>query len=652
MKVAVTGASGFIGRHVLAQLEGRADEIVAVTRSAERLADWQNRAQVVELDIGQPPQDVYDRIGRPDVLIHLVWEGLPNYKSLQHFETELPKQYQFLKMMIVAGLPSLLVTGTCFEYGMQSGALSENQPTLPANPYGYAKDALHRQLQFLRGLHPFTFTWARLFYLYGEGQSQNSLYPQLKNAVLRGDRAFNMSGGEQLRDYLPVDEVARMIVELALRHSNAGTVNICSGKPVRILSLVEEWLRENDWDITLNLGRYPYPDYEPMAFWGNTQKFRSISGAAPGCDMTSRIYYTKPSITELEIRYATDAATNGWGERCYEYIARFEKLFREHLGVKHAIATSSCTGALHMGLAALGVGSCDEVILGDINWIASAAPITYLGATPVLVDVLPETWCIDPVKAEAAITPRTKAIIAVHLYGNLCDMGALREIGERHGIPIIEDAAEAIGSRWQGNKAGSMGAFGTFSFHGTKTVTTGEGGMFVTQDDALYEKVLTLSNHGREGRQTKQFWPDMVGFKYKISNLQAALGCAQMERIDNLIARKRRIFAYYLERLQDLPLKMNPEPEGTKNGFWMPTIMVNDGVAFDREALLAAFKMDKIDGRVFFWPLSMLPMFENKPENVVSYGLYKRAINLPTYHDLTDMEMERVALHVYNHLKA
>ena len=151
--------------------------------------------------------------------------------------------------------------------------------------------------------------------------------------------------------------------------------------------------------------------------------------------MKPRIHYTKPSITEREVEYATDAARNGWGERCYEYINRFEELFKQHLGVKYAIATSSCTGALHMGLAALGVGPGDEVILADTNWIASAAPITYLGATPVFVDILPDTWCINPELAEAAITPRTKAIIAVHLYGNLCDMDALLEIGKRHGIP-------------------------------------------------------------------------------------------------------------------------------------------------------------------------------------------------------------------------
>lgn len=359
--------------------------------------------------------------------------------------------------------------------------------------------------------------------------------------------------------------------------------------------------------------------------------------------MPSRILYTKPSITEREMAYATDAAANGWGERCYDYIHRFEAAFRAHLGVKHTIATSSCTGALHLGLAALGVGRDDEVILADTNWIASAAPITYLGATPVFVDVKPDSWCIDPVKVEAAITPRTKAILAVHIYGNLCDLDALLDIGRRHGLPVIEDAAEAIGSVWHGGRAGSLGTFGAFSFHGTKTVTTGEGGMFVTNDDALYERMLTLSNHGRARGQTKQFWPDKVGFKYKMSNIQAALGCAQMERIDDLIARKRTIFATYRDRLGSLNgVALNPEPAGTVNGYWMPTVVFAPGTGVTRERLQAAFAAENIDARVFFWPLSSLPPFNAKPENVVSYDLPGRSINLPSYHDLTDAEIERV----------
>lgn len=357
----------------------------------------------------------------------------------------------------------------------------------------------------------------------------------------------------------------------------------------------------------------------------------------------SRIHYTKPSITELEVGYATDAARNGWGARCYDYISRFEAAFKAHLGVKHAIATSSCTGALHMGMAALGVGPGDEVILADTNWIASAAPIVNLGASPVLVDILPDSWCADPDLVEAAITARTKAIIAVHLYGNLCDMDRLLAIGERHGVAVIEDAAEAIGSVWHGRRAGSMGTFGSFSFHGTKTLTTGEGGMFVTNDDALYEAVLTLSNHGRARGQSKQFWPDVVGFKYKMSNVQAAIGCAQIERADELIARKREIFWYYHDHLANISgLRMNSERAGTVIGAWMPTVVFDPATGITRENLQLAFAKEDIDARVFFHPLSSLPMFGGHRPGRFSSAIPPRAINLPSFHDMTNDDQNRV----------
>ena len=356
-----------------------------------------------------------------------------------------------------------------------------------------------------------------------------------------------------------------------------------------------------------------------------------------------RIHYTKPSITDLEVRYASDAAANGWGDQCYAYINRFEELFKQHLGVQYAIATSSCTGALHMGMAALGIGPDDEVILADTNWIATASPIVHLGATPVFVDILADSWCIDPERAEAAITSRTRAIVATHLYGNLCEMDRLLAIGERYKIPIIEDAAEAIGSVYHGRRAGSMGTFGTFSFHGTKSVTTGEGGMFVTNDADLFERVLTLSNHGRARDQEKQFWPDLIGFKYKMSNVQAAIGCAQMERIEELTQRKREIFATYREHIEKLPgVTLNPEPEGIVNGAWMPTVVFAEETGIRREKLQAAFAAENIDARVFFWPLSSLPMFEPIKVSVMAWEIPKRAINLPSYHEMKSEHQDRI----------
>lgn len=277
MKIAVTGGGGFIGRHVLKYLLKQPVEIITITRDAKRLADLHQRTRILEMDIAHPPTDCYEQMGCPDVLIHLAWDGLPNYKSLHHFETELPRQYLFLKTMIEAGLPSLLVAGTCFEYGMQSGPLSADMQTLPSNPYGYAKDALRKQLQFLQAIKPFNLTWARLFYMYGEGQPPSSLFPKLKDSILAGDKIFNMSGGEQLRDYLSVEEVANQITHLAMTADNVGPINICSGKPVSVRILVERWIQENNWDIELNLGYYPYPDYESMAFWGASSGIENVT---------------------------------------------------------------------------------------------------------------------------------------------------------------------------------------------------------------------------------------------------------------------------------------------------------------------------------------------------------------------------------------
>jgi perosamine synthetase len=355
------------------------------------------------------------------------------------------------------------------------------------------------------------------------------------------------------------------------------------------------------------------------------------------------IPYTKPSISDLEVEYATDAVTNGWGDQCYAFISRFEDSFKKHLSVQYAIATSSCTGALHMGMAALGIGPGDEVIMADTNWIATASPIVHLGARPVFVDILPDSWCIDPEKVVAAITPNTKAIMAVHLYGNLCDMHQLLAIGEENGIPIIEDAAEAIGSVYRDKYAGSMGIFGAFSLHGSKTMTTGEGGMFVTNDAALYDRVLTLSNHGRARGQTKQFWSDMIGFKYKMSNIQAAIGCAQIERITELTERKREILAIYRKHLAMLPeIKMNPEPIGTINGAWMPTVVFSQNSGVRRNKLLKAFANENVDARVFFWPLSSMQMFESVETNIHSWDISERAINLPSFHDISEDDIHRI----------
>jgi perosamine synthetase len=369
--------------------------------------------------------------------------------------------------------------------------------------------------------------------------------------------------------------------------------------------------------------------------------------------LETKIYYTKPSISTLEVSYALDAVQNGWGEKCYDYIDKFEEKFKKYLNVNYAIATSSCTGALHMGLASLGITIGDEIIVADTNWIATISPIIHLGATPIFVDILENSWCIDPNLVEKAITPKTKAIIAVHLYGNLCDMDALLAIGAKYEIPVIEDSAEAIGSIYKGKRAGSLGTFSTFSFHGSKTITTGEGGMFVTNDESLYEKVLTLSNHGRTKIQVKQFWPEVIGYKYKLSNVQAAIGCAQLERIEELVNQKREILKYYKNKFQNFPfVSMNPEDESNVNGAWMPTVVFDKQLNLTYELVRDALKKENIDARPFFSPISSLPPFSSNMNNSIAYDLPKRSINLPSFHEITFEQQDKVISIIINLLRS
>lgn len=349
-----------------------------------------------------------------------------------------------------------------------------------------------------------------------------------------------------------------------------------------------------------------------------------------------KIFYAKPSITDLEISYVTDAIRHGWAEHCYDYIKRLQTSFQDYLGVKYALPTSSCTGAIHLALAALGIKEGDEVIAPDITWAASVVPVVYLKAKPVLVDILPDSWCINPAKIEAAITPKTKAILVVHLYGNLVEMDAVLEIARKYNLPVIEDTAEAIGSEYKGRKAGSMADIGVFSFHGTKTMTTGEGGMLVTNNPSLFEQTSILADHGRNPRTNKMFWMEQIGYKYKMSNLQAAMGCAQLERLDELVDKKREVFKWYLECFKNTAVvRWNPEPPYTKNSFWMPTIIFDESVQIQRDNLIRQMAKRNISMRPFFYPISSMPMFKEKRENKVSYAIYERGLNLPSYFDLT-----------------
>lgn len=356
-----------------------------------------------------------------------------------------------------------------------------------------------------------------------------------------------------------------------------------------------------------------------------------------------------PWITERERAYVADAVATNWYDRAGDYVGRFEAAFAAATSRQHAVSLPSCTSGLHLALAGLGVGPEDEVILPDLTWIASSAPVTYVGATPVFVDVDPTTWCLSVEAVRAAITPRTKAIVAVDLYGGMPDYAQVLEVADRAGVPVIEDAAESVGSMMNGRPAGSFGTASVFSFHGSKTLTTGEGGMLVTDDEALYERIQVLRDHGRApGDQS--FFNGEVAFKYKMSSMQAALGLAQLERLDELVARKRDIYGWYQEAFDGVEgVTLNAEPAGTHNSYWMVTAVLHPGLRMSGAQLGAALNAHGIPTRPFFHPLSSLPAYASCPSsrsaqarNPVAYDTSPRGLNLPSALTLTREDVDYV----------
>jgi nucleoside-diphosphate-sugar epimerase len=279
-RILVTGATGFIGNYLVHALLQAGHTVIASSANEQhaREQSWFGQVAYVPLDLSQfdPTTDYFRFFGQPDMMIHLAWEGLPNYRSSFHLDTNLPRHIAFLTNLLAHGLRDLTVTGTCLEYGMQEGCLSEDQAVAPANPYAHAKDQLRRQLQQWQAQHPFVMRWVRLFYLYGKGQNPNSLFSQLDKALANQDAVFNMSGGEQVRDYLPVETAAHYLSLIALQDEVTGIVNCCSGQPVTVKKMVDDQLARSGRSISLNLGYYPYPDYEPFRFWGNPSKLKII----------------------------------------------------------------------------------------------------------------------------------------------------------------------------------------------------------------------------------------------------------------------------------------------------------------------------------------------------------------------------------------
>jgi perosamine synthetase len=365
--------------------------------------------------------------------------------------------------------------------------------------------------------------------------------------------------------------------------------------------------------------------------------------------MPPRIPIAGPWITEKEIKYVSAAVADGWYDNAAKYQGEFERAFATFAGRRHGISLPSCTSGLHLALLALDIGPGDEVVVPDVTWIATSAPISYVGATPVFADFDRASWCITADSIAAVLTPKTKAVIVVDLYGNMPDFDPILDLCRERNVAVIEDAAEAAGATYKGRPAGSFGTFSAFSFHGSKTLTTGEGGMLLLDDEAAYTSCLTLRDHGRAPGD-KMFWNHTIGQKYRMSAMQAALGLAQLERLPELIARKRDIFDWYRRALGNVAgITLNSEAPEVCNVYWMVTAVLDPKLGWTKEKLLPALREQGIDGRPFFYPLSALPAYESFPtaaaareRNVASYAVSPYGVNLPSALSLTQEQVELV----------
>ena len=352
---------------------------------------------------------------------------------------------------------------------------------------------------------------------------------------------------------------------------------------------------------------------------------------------------SKPSITQKELEYVCDAVKSGWVSSLGEYINKFEKEFAKYCNVEYALSVCNGTTALHLALTALGIGKGDEVIIPDFTFIATANAVYYTGAKVVTVDIEENTLCIDPNAIKKAITPKTKAIIPVHIYGHPANMEEINKIAKEYNLYIIEDAAEAHGAEVNGKKVGGLGTLGVFSFYGNKIITSGEGGMITTNDRNLYEKMKYLRDHAMS--KEKRYWHTEVGFNYRMTNLQAALGLAQLERIDDILAKKKKIYEWYREELGELIdqgiVKLNYEANWAKNVYWMICFEILGYNEEKRDNLMRYLKEKGIDSRPYFYPISDMPMYE-KQDTPITHKVYQRGLNLPSFFDLDREEVEYI----------
>lgn len=655
-KALVLGANGFVGRYLLEELANNGYETVAAGRHAQVRYDLMEQEQVLELLRRTEPDVIFHLAGQADV--RKSWDD-----PKTTFNVNIIGTTNLLESVRRLEKPCrVLLVGSADQYGrgvqISTGPIGEDFPLHPVTPYAISKCAQEELGRLYTDSYGLDIVMTRSFNHIGVRQSPGFVVPDLVNGLLdvefRQKQVLCVGNLSAKRDFTDVRDVVRAYRLLIERGAKGEVYNVGSGHLVCIQTILDQLLSMAKCEIPVQQDPSKMRPSDTPAILCDCTKLREQTGWTPSIEirksledilnynrnyrresmMKQPIRYPVaiPSLKGNEKKYVTDCMDTTWISSNGIYVGKFEESFARWLQVKHATSCCNGTVALHLPLLAMGIGPGDEVLVPSFTYIATANAVRYCGATPVFVDCLRDTWNLDPAGMERKITSRTKAVIPVHLYGNPCDMDAIMEIAKTHDLTVLEDAAESHGATYHGKMVGSIGHYGSFSFFGNKIITTGEGGMVVTNDDAAAERMRLFKGQGMS--PVKRFWFEQVGYNYRMTNIEAAIGLGQLEKADEHIAARRQVAAWYQEEFRGLEdvLALQKITPGAESVWWMFSIVLTDKARVNRDQLAEILLSEGIETRPLFYPMHIMPVYEDHNAACpVSEEIAAAGLNLPTH---------------------
>lgn len=661
----VLGATGFVGKYLVQELSQNGYYVMPASRHASLSFDLTSQEQMRTLIEQTQPNMVFHLAAQSSV--KKSWED-----PRTTLDTNLIGTMNLLEGIRKAGSKCrILLVGSSEQYGrgpeLCQGPIGEDTRQKPVTPYAISKCAQEDLGRLYANSYGLDVVMTRSFNHIGVGQSSGFVVPDLIQGILdvefQRSQVLYTGNLTAKRDFTDVRDMVRAYRLLAEKGVSGEAYNVGSGKTISIQSVLDYLLRLAQCEIPVRQDSKRLRPSDTPSLQCDYRKLHAATGWFPTIDirtsLTEMMNDTRnyrrqtmmnlqypvaiPNLNGNEKKYVDDCMDTNWISSNGVYVGRFEAAFAEWLKVKHAASCCNGTVALHLPLLALGIGPGDEVLVPSFTYIATANAVKYCGANPVFVDSLPDTWNMDPEDAERKITAKTKAMIPVHLYGNPCDMDALLAVARRHDLAVIEDVAECHGGTYHGQLVGSFGQFGTFSFFGNKIITTGEGGMVVTNDDASAELIRRYKGQGMSPE--KRFWFDMVGYNYRMTNIEAAIGLGQLENVNQHIADRQKVATWYLEQLKGYEdvIQFQKVTPGAESVWWMFSILLTEKARVNRDRLAETLLVNGIETRPLFYPMHIMPVYQDTNAACpVCEDFAARGLNLPTHSLLKEEDIAAI----------